>query len=90
MQVHFIDSKHALIEICQQFAQSKFLAIDTEFVRQTTYYPILALMQICDGQQIAIIDPVAIDDLSPLMAVLYDSSITKVLHSGRQDMEIFY
>ena len=90
MQVHFIDTKQGLIEICQQFAQSKFLAIDTEFVRQTTYYPILALIQICDGQQIAIIDPVAIDDLNPLMAVLYDSSITKVLHSGRQDMEIFY
>lgn len=90
MQVHFIDSKKNLIEICQQFAQSEFLAVDTEFVRQTTYYPILALIQVCDGHQIAIIDPVAIDDLGPLMDVLYNKNITKVLHSARQDMEIFY
>ncbi|MDX2507013.1 MAG: ribonuclease D [Gammaproteobacteria bacterium] len=90
MQVHFIETGERLTEICQQFALSEFLAIDTEFVRQKTYYPILALIQICDGQQIAIIDPVAIDDLSPLMDVLYNKTITKVLHSARQDMEIFY
>ncbi len=90
MQVHFIDTRESLIEICQQFAHSDFLALDTEFVRQTTYYPILALLQICDGQQIAIIDPLAIKDLSPLMAVLYNKNIPKVIHSARQDMEIFY
>ncbi|MCP3849254.1 MAG: ribonuclease D [Gammaproteobacteria bacterium] len=90
MQVHFIDTQESLTEICQQFAQSQFLALDTEFVRQTTYYPILALIQVCDGEQIAIIDPVAIDDLSPLMTVLYDNNIPKAIHSARQDMEIFY
>ena len=90
MQVHFIDNQESLKTICQQFAQSDFLALDTEFVRQTTYYPILALIQICDGQQIAIIDPIAIEDLSPLMAVLYNKNIPKVIHSARQDMEIFY
>lgn len=90
MQVHFIDTKEQLINICPQFAHSEFLAIDTEFFRQTTYYPVLALIQICDGQQIAIIDPLAIDDLSPLMDILYKPGITKVLHSARQDMEIFY
>ena len=90
MQVHFIDTEEQLLNICPQFAQSEFLAIDTEFFRQTTYYPVLALIQICDGQQIAIIDPLAIDDLSPLMDVLYNPDITKVLHSARQDMEIFY
>jgi ribonuclease D len=90
MQVHFIDSSEKLIAICQQFSQSQFIALDTEFVRQTTYYPILALLQICDGQQIAIIDPVAIKDLSPLMAILYQQDTTIVLHSARQDMEIFY
>ncbi|MCU7938331.1 MAG: ribonuclease D [gamma proteobacterium symbiont of Bathyaustriella thionipta] len=90
MQVHFIDTNQKLTNICQQFAQSDFLALDTEFVRQTTYYPILALLQICDGQRIAIIDPLAIKDLTPLMTVLYNKNITKVLHSARQDMEIFY
>lgn len=90
MQVHFIDNKDSLSTICEQFSHSEFLALDTEFVRQTTYYPILALIQICDGEQIAIIDPLAIDDLSPLMSVLYNKNITKAIHSARQDMEIFY
>ncbi len=90
MQVHFIDNIDSLKAICEQFAQSEFLALDTEFVRQTTYYPILALIQICDGKQIAIIDPLAIEDLSSLMTVLYNKNITKAIHSARQDMEIFY
>ena len=90
MPADFIDNKAKLIDICQQFSNSTFLAIDTEFFRQTTYYSILALIQICDGKKIAIIDPLAIDDLSPLMELLYNKNITKVLHSARQDMEIFY
>ncbi|MCW8931745.1 MAG: ribonuclease D [Gammaproteobacteria bacterium] len=90
MHIHFIDNQESLTEICQHFAQSDFLALDTEFVRQTTYYPILALIQICDAKQIAIIDPVAIKDLSPLMTVLYNKEVPKVIHSARQDMEIFY
>lgn len=90
MQVHFIDNNEQLTNICQKFAKSEFLALDTEFVRQKTYYPILALLQVCDGQQIALIDPTTIKNLSPLMNVLYDEQITKVFHSARQDMEIFY
>jgi len=90
MQVHFIDNQESLAAICQQFTQSEFLALDTEFFRQTTYYPILALIQICDGRQIAIIDPLAIKDLSPLMTILYNKNIPKAIHSARQDMEIFY
>ncbi len=90
MQVHFIDTSDKLIDICQQLSHSQFLAVDTEFVRQTTYYPILALIQLCDNHRIAIIDPLAINDLSPLLDILYDKKITKVLHSARQDMEIFY
>ncbi len=90
MQINFIENKDQLINICQQFSQSEFLAVDTEFFRQTTYYSILALIQICDGKQIAIVDPLAIDDLEPLMDILYNKEITKVFHSARQDMEIFY
>jgi ribonuclease D len=90
MQVYFIDTQSQLTEICQQFSGSHFLALDTEFIRQATYYPILALVQICDGQQIAIIDPIALHDLSPLMTLLYNKKIVKVIHSARQDMEIFY
>jgi len=90
MKTHFINDHESLKTIANEFSKSDFLAVDTEFFRQTTYYPVLALIQICDGQQIAIIDPLAIDDLSPLMTVLYDENICKVFHSARQDMEIFY
>ena len=90
MQIDYIDNTETLITACRELSQSSFLAIDTEFFRQTTYYSILALIQICDGKKIAIIDPLAVEDLSPLMALMYDQNITKVFHSSRQDMEIFY
>ncbi len=90
MDIHFIDTQEKLLSLCQQLSKSDFLALDTEFIRQSTYYPILALLQICDGQEVAIIDPIAIRDLSPLMPILYNKEITKVFHSARQDMEIFY
>ncbi len=90
MPVHFIDTQQKLSQICEQFSDCDFLALDTEFVRQTTYYPQLALIQICDGRQIALIDPLAIKDLSALMELLYKPEIIKVFHSARQDLEIFY
>jgi ribonuclease D len=90
MQIEYIDNTQVLQKACQQFSTSTFLAIDTEFFRQTTYYSILALIQICDGEKIAIVDPVAIKDLHPLMELLYNKNITKVFHSSRQDLEIFY
>lgn len=90
MKIEYIDNNEQLASICQQFEQSEYLVIDTEFIRQTTYYPILALLQINDGKTIAIIDPVSIDDLKPLLKVCFDPDIVKVLHSARQDMEIFY
>lgn len=90
MQVNFIDTPERLSQICKEFSNSEFLAVDTEFERQTTYYPILALVQICDGRQLALIDPLAIKDLAPLMELLYRTEIIKVFHSARQDLEIFY
>ncbi|MFK5894504.1 MAG: ribonuclease D [Pseudomonadota bacterium] len=90
MKTEYITTKQQLNEICTQFKDSNYLIIDTEFIRQTTYYPILALLQVYDGKTIALIDPVAIDDLSPLFDICFDPDIVKVLHSARQDMEIFY
>ena len=90
MQVQFIDTPEALSRICTTFSDSNFLAVDTEFERQTTYYPKLALVQICDGRQLALIDPLALKDLTPLMNLLYQPEIIKVFHSARQDLEIFY
>jgi len=90
MKIEYISDSEQLQQICLQFQESDFLIIDTEFIRQSTYYPILALLQVSDGNTIAIIDPVAISDLKPLFQVCFDPNIVKVLHSARQDMEIFY
>jgi len=90
MKTEYISNTEQLETICRQFQESEYLIIDTEFIRQTTYFPILALLQVSDGKTIAIIDPVTIDDLKPLFKVCFDPDIVKVLHSARQDMEIFY
>jgi ribonuclease D len=90
MHVDYIDNKEALEVACSCFSHSEFIALDTEFIRERTYHPILALLQICDGHNLCIIDPRSIDDLSTLMNLLYDENIVKVMHSAHQDMEIFY
>ena len=75
---------------CQAVAQSEFIAVDTEFMRETTYWPKLCLIQAAcvDGQ--AVIDPLAEGlDLEPFLALMRDESITKVFHAARQDVEIF-
>ncbi len=57
---------------------------DTEFVRTRTYYPQLGLIQLFDGEHLALIDPLGITDWSPLKAILRDPSITKFLHAGSE------
>jgi len=85
-----IDDEQSLSQTCLQFSQSTWLAIDTEFERVSTYYPELCLVQISNGINTAVIDPIAINNLEPLFELLYQQSITKVLHSARQDLEIFF
>lgn len=86
----FIDQQEALNAFCQQLSTSEFLAVDTEFMRERTYYPQLALIQISNGETAACIDPLAIEDLSPLKALFANTAITKVFHAAGQDMEVFY
>ena len=64
------------------------LAVDTEFMRTDTFYPILGLIQIYDGHHCWLIDPVAIDDLQPLVAVFINPLIIKVFHSCSEDLEV--
>ncbi|MBI3772046.1 MAG: ribonuclease D [Gammaproteobacteria bacterium] len=90
MTAHYITDSQALAQFCSRLANSDFVAIDTEFVRERTYYPQLALIQIGTAELIACVDPLAIDDLSSLDELLQNPGVTKVLHSGSQDMEIFF
>lgn len=86
----FIDDNSSLTEFCELIANETVLALDTEFIREKSYYSKLCLVQIAAGEYIACIDPLTIDDLEPLLNLIYDTSKTKVLHAARQDLEIFY
>jgi ribonuclease D len=89
-QFIFIDSAHDLDQFCAPLRKAGWLAIDTEFLREKTYYPKFCLLQVAHGAQAACIDPLAIESLDPLTELLFDPGITKVLHASRQDLEIFY
>ena len=85
-----ITSTSELREIADHFQSASFLAVDTEFMRERTYYPQLCLVQISDGATAVAIDPLASGlDLNPLWTLMRDKNIVKVFHAGQQDMEIF-
>ena len=87
----FIDKPESLARFCDQAGSSPWLALDTEFVRERTYYPQLCLIQVAtEAGQIACIDTLAIEDLSALHELLADSRITNILHAVSQDLEVFY
>lgn len=86
----YIDNFEDLTEFCERIQGTRWLGLDTEFVREKTYFPQLCLIQIAAEDCIGCIDPLAIDDLAPVLAVIYDSKITKVVHAGYQDLEIFF
>lgn len=85
----YIEDSEQLHLICQRYAQAKILAIDTEFVRTRTLYPKLGLIQINDGETLALIDPVAVSDLTVFWQLLENPNIQKVLHACSEDLEVF-
>jgi ribonuclease D len=87
-----ITEQNRLNEFCATLKNCPFITLDTEFLREKTYYPKLCLIQISDPDgNAAAIDPLAENlDLEPVFALLFDKNILKVIHSGRQDLEIFY
>ena len=88
-----IETTKDLKSFCKKLEKQPFITVDTEFIREKTYFPILCLIQIAcpDKKLAACIDPLASEmDLSPLLAVMKNENILKVFHSARQDLEIFY
>ena len=86
----FIQQLDELVDFCNRFANCDWVALDTEFIREKTYYPQLCLVQIATPcGAVACVDTITIDDLSPLTELLVDARIRKILHAGSQDMEIF-
>lgn len=85
-----ITTTEALREFCARLATEPFITVDTEFMRETTYWPKLCLIQAASPKDAAIIDPLAEGlDLEPFLELLRDESILKVFHAARQDVEIF-
>jgi ribonuclease D len=80
-----------LADLCDELAKEPFVALDTEFMRDRTYFPKLCLLQVAGATRHAAIDPLAPDlDLAPLLALMTDPAVVKVFHAARQDVEIFY
>jgi ribonuclease D len=81
----------ALAGFCNRQKGAEFVAVDTEFMRERTYWPILCLVQVAGSEESVAIDPLAPGlDLAPLLDLMADPSVLKVFHAARQDLEIFY
>ena len=89
-QIEWLKSQDALEEFCAHAQTKEHITFDTEFHREKTFFAELALIQIGTDERIACVDPLAPLDLAPLYALLTHSQILKVVHAGRQDIEILY
>src|SRR5437660_5453137 len=86
-----ITDTDALARFCERQNGADFVAVDTEFMRVRTYWPILCLVQIAGPEEAVAVDALAPGiDLAPLLALMADRSILKVFHAARQDIEIFF
>ena len=90
MTIEYIDKPEQLPDLCSRISQAPWIALDTEFLREKTYYPEFCLLQIATPEWVVCVDPIALPDLSALFEVIDNPAITKVLHSCRQDVEIFH
>lgn len=90
MTIQYINTNDKLDTLCAQIAKQPWIALDTEFLREKTYFPQFCLLQIATPGWVACVDPLALPDLGKLFDVIYQPGIIKVLHSCRQDLEIFY
>lgn len=88
---HFrvITNNATLLEVCNLAQQQSTVALDTEFMRVSTYFPKLGLIQLYDGERVSLIDPLAITDFSPFVALLSNPKVLKVLHSCSEDLLVF-
>ncbi|KPH95852.1 RNase D [Pseudoalteromonas porphyrae] len=89
MQYQLIKTQNQLNEFVEQISNKPILAIDTEFMRRRTLYPEVALIQVYDGEHLALIDPLAELSLFDFWQILRDPKVLKVLHSPSEDIEVF-
>src|SRR5689334_10691564 len=86
-----ISTTDDLAAVCGRMAKHPFVTVDTEFLRETTYYPLLCVAQMASPEEAVVVDALATGlDLSPLFALMASESVTKVFHAARQDIEIVW
>ncbi|HTQ71608.1 MAG TPA: ribonuclease D [Acidocella sp.] len=89
-KIEFIATSEALAALCARLEGEAFITVDTEFMREKTYYPELCLVQLAGAQDVAVVDAQAPGmDLAPLGRLLAKPDVVKVFHACRQDVEIF-
>ncbi|MFI8416904.1 ribonuclease D [Serratia sp. NPDC078593] len=89
MNYTLITTDAGLQQVCEQARKHAQIALDTEFVRTRTYYPQLGLIQLYDGEQLSLIDPLPITHWQPFIDLLVDTAVVKFLHAGSEDLEVF-
>jgi len=89
MQWHLIKSDSALETMLERFAGAPAVAVDTEFMRRNTFFPEVALVQLCFGDEAWLVDPLQLSNLQPLRRLMQDPNTVKVLHSPSEDLEVF-
>jgi len=93
MVIHpLISDSRTLADLCARLARSPYVAVDTEFMRENTYWPVLCLIQIADDKEAAAIDPMADGiDMTPLLDLMVENhDVLKIFHAGGQDLEIVH
>jgi len=85
----WVDNTEQLNALCEQWSQQAAIAVDTEFMRSTTFFPKTGLLQISDGLNNYLVDPLPLDDLTALQALWRNPSVTKVFHACSEDLEVF-
>jgi ribonuclease D len=86
----YVTNQDDLKALCERLSSCEMLAIDTEFVREKTYFHRLGLIQVAGGDDCAAIDPILVGDLQPFLQVIRSPKILKVFHAGKQDLEILF
>lgn len=86
----YISNQDDLESFVEEASKSCVLAIDTEFLREKTYYPQLCLLQMSTDTEVVIVDPFEVDDLSVIASLLTNEAIVKLFHAGSQDLEILF
>lgn len=89
MDYVYIEKTEDIKQVVEACKGVSAIALDTEFARFNTYYPIVGLIQIYNGSQCFLIDPVSAENIEPIIDILIDPDVIKVLHSGSEDMEVF-